>query len=100
MATKSFTFDLGNRDLTTEELGVVKKARESFAASAARHGVRIDAGGVLIKVTSSGMATANVTRPRGTDVVRQAAQPEIKVETARDKAVQAPSAPRVGARKA
>jgi hypothetical protein len=96
MATKSFTFDLGNRDLTTEELGVVKKARESFVASAARHGVHI-AGGVLIKVTSGGAATGGVVRPRGTDIVRQATQPGVAAEPAPGTAL---PVPRSGVRRA
>ena len=85
MATKSFTFDLGNRNLTTEEVGVVKKARESFVASAARHGVHI-AGGVLIKVNSGGTAAGEVAKPRGTDIVRHATQPSEKTESGRDNA--------------
>lgn len=85
MATKSFTFDLGNRNLTTEEVGVVNKARESFVASAARHGVHI-AGGVLIKVISGGAATGGVAKPRGTDIVRHATQPNEKMESGHDTA--------------
>lgn len=56
MATKKFTFDLGNRDLTPEEVGVVQKACDSFVPIAKRHGVHIE-GGLLIKVASDEAAS-------------------------------------------
>ncbi len=37
----TFRFDLGNRDLTEEEVKVVNKAKQSFLESFARHGQNI-----------------------------------------------------------
>ena len=37
----AFRFDLGNRDLTEEEVGVVNRAKQSFLESFARHGMNI-----------------------------------------------------------
>lgn len=91
MASKPFTFDLGNRDLTPEEVGVVKKARASFVASAARHGVHIE-GGVLIKAISGGSATGVVTRPGAGNIVRQAKQSGATAEAGHDAV--APALPR------
>lgn len=38
----AFRFDLGNRDLTEEEVGVVNRAKQSFLESFARHGGNIN----------------------------------------------------------
>ncbi|WP_143133325.1 hypothetical protein [Pseudoduganella namucuonensis] len=93
MATKKFTFDLGNRNLFPSEVAVAEKARALLTASAARHGRHIE-GAAVFKITAKMTPAATVDRPQSTDAVEAIGEPVAAVEQGAEGTVEvAPSRP-------